>query len=477
VDDPAPVPSEPDAPPVVIEARGVGKRFDIYRNDRDRLLEVFGRRRHHGEHWALRGVDFEVRRGRSFGVVGPNGAGKSTLLRLIAGISRPTEGVVRVAAPLSTLLDLGVGFHPHFTGRENIALHGSLVGMGREAMEDRLPRIVEFAELDAFIDYPLRTWSSGMVLRLGFGIAAFTDAPILLVDEVLAVGDQYFQRKCIRKIEEFTAEGRTIVLVSHDLHAVRSLCREVLWLDAGSVRALGPAREVVDRYLGAERVRVARARPAETGDAFPFAPTPDPSPPPVVRSTLDDPALHDALVAACAVPDAARRFAEAADTRPFDTYDGDRPVLIGSGEVRVLEVRLLDGAGRPRSAFRTGETLVVAVTFRTTMPIPRPVFGVALFRDDGTYVHGPNTRFDRVLDGTYHGIYTFFAVYPGLPLLAGSYRVSVAVFDEAHLKPHVWHNQLYEFEVAQDVEDHGLVHLEHAWGLIVHHEAPPASGA
>jgi len=460
---------------VVIEARGVGKRFDIYRNDRDRLLEVFGRRRHHEEHWALSGVDFEVRRGRSFGIVGPNGAGKSTLLRLVAGVTRPTEGVVRVAAPLSTLLDLGVGFHPHFTGRENVALHGSLVGMDREALEERIPRIVAFAELDAFIDYPVRTWSSGMVLRLGFGIAAFSDAPILLVDEVLAVGDQYFQRKCVRKIEEFSEQGRTIVLVSHDLHAVRSLCREVLWLDAGRVRALGPAREVVDRYLGAERVRVARARPDEASDAFPFASTPPAHP--AVRSTLDDPALHAAIVEACAVPDAARRFAEATDVGPFDTYDGDRPVVIGSGEVRVLEVRLLDAAGRPRSTFRTGDTLVVAVTFRTTSPVPRPVFGVALFRDDGTYVYGPNTRFDRVLDGTYHGIYTFFAVYPRLPLLAGAYRVSVAVFDEAHLKPHVWHNQLYEFEVAQDVEDHGLVRLEHAWGLVTHHEAPPAGGA
>ena len=219
----------------VVSAEDMGKRFDIYLNDRSRLYEFFGRRSHHDEHWALRNVNFQVMRGRSFGIIGPNGAGKSTLLKIIGGITRPTEGVLRVQASLSTLLDLGLGFHQNFSGRENIRLNCALLGMTPEETEARIPAIIHFAELGEFIDYPVRTYSAGMNLRLGFAIAAHTEADVFLIDEVLAVGDQYFQRRCIDKIEEFLANGKTIILVSHDLHAVRSLCDEVMWLDQWSM--------------------------------------------------------------------------------------------------------------------------------------------------------------------------------------------------------------------------------------------------
>ena len=245
---------------VVIRARGVGKRFDIYLNDRSRFFEFFGRRKHHQEHWALRDLDFSIQRGRSFGVIGANGAGKSTLLKLIAGISEPTRGVLEVNAPMSALLDLGLGFHQNFSGRENIFLNCSLLGMKRDEVEQRIPDMIRFAELGEFIDLPVRTYSSGMALRLGFAIAAHMDSEVFLIDEVLAVGDQQFQRKCVNKIEEFLDKGRTIVLVSHDLHAIRSLCDEVLWLDSGEIRAIGPAREVVERYLDVDREQAGMRR-------------------------------------------------------------------------------------------------------------------------------------------------------------------------------------------------------------------------
>jgi ABC-type polysaccharide/polyol phosphate transport system ATPase subunit len=467
---------EPSPAPAVIEARGLSKRFDIYLNDRSRFFEFFGRRRHHEEHWALRDVSFQVERGRSFGVVGPNGAGKSTLLKLIAGISAPSSGELRINASMSTLLDLGLGFHPNFTGRENIALNCSLLGLTREEADERIPEIIAFAELDSFIDYPVRTYSTGMMLRLGFAIAGHTDADIFLVDEVLAVGDQYFQRKCIRKIEEFVEMGRTIVLVSHDLHAVRSLCHHALWLDGGRVQAVGTSREIVERYMGLERVRISQLRPTPEGSPLPRL---EEAPPPrqvpsAYTASVDDPELQRVLLDVCAMPDAERIWREGGGTEAYERYDGDKPVVVGSGEVRVLEVRLLDGLGRPRRRMRTGEKLVVAVSFRTTEPVERPIFGVAIFRDDGVYVFGPNTRFDGVLDGTYNGVYTFFIVYPSLDLLAGRYRFSIAAFDKSHLKPHVWHNQLYDLEVVQDCEDHGLVQLDHGWGLITHHEPSPA---
>lgn len=456
----------------VVRAVDLGKRFDIFLNDRSRLYEFFGNRTHHTEHWALKDINFEVRRGRSFGVVGPNGAGKSTLLKIIGGITRPSAGRLELRASLSTLLDLGLGFHQDFTGRQNIRLNCSLLGMSDRDIDLRIPEIIRFAELGDFIDLPVRTYSAGMNLRLGFAIAAHTDSDVFLVDEVLAVGDQYFQRRCIGKIEEFLKQGRTIILVSHDLHSVRSLCDEALWLDRGEVRAYGPAREVVDRYLDVERERAVGPR-ARSVHAFPSRPAAAPPPEaPRYQATVDDPALRASVLAACRLPDPAALWAEETDTSPFDVVDGDTPVVQGTGEVRVIGVQILDGKGRPRERLRTGEDLVVAVTFRTTEPVERPIFGVAIFRGDGVYIHGPNTRYDGVLDATYHGIYTFFIRWRALPLLSGRYRLSVAVFDKSHLKPHVWHNQLYDFEVHAEVDDHGAVLLDHAWGLITHVAAP-----
>jgi lipopolysaccharide transport system ATP-binding protein len=470
-----PAPAQSD---VLLEVDGLGKRFDIYPNDRSRFFELVGNRTHHVEHWALRGLSFQVRRGRAFGVVGSNGAGKSTLLRLLAGITEPSEGTVGVYGRMATLLDLGVGFHDTFTGRENIQLTCSLLGMHAEKIEARIPEIIRFAELGDFIDYPVRTYSTGMNLRLGFAIAMHSDADILLIDEVLAVGDQYFQRKCVRRIEEAVRDGATLVLVSHDLHAVRSLCDEVLWLDRGRPRVIGPPREVVERYLELDRLRVAPPAP----DA-PVRPPLRPVPGgvdrvialPASRVSEEDPSLREMLEVACAVPGASALH-EAEPGEVPSRKDGDTPVVAGTGEARILRVQLLDSAGNERERFRTGESLVVAVTFRTTEAITRPIFGVALFRNDGVYVFGPNTRFDGVLDGTYNGVYTFFVHYPKLPLLAGSYRVSVAIFDEGHVTPHVWHNQLYSFEVAQDVEDHGLVQLPHRWGVITWHDAARSGG-
>jgi ABC-type polysaccharide/polyol phosphate transport system ATPase subunit len=503
---------QPAPNPVALRLRGLGKRYAIYPNDRSRLLELVGSRRHHVEHWALRDVDLEVPRGGALGIIGPNGAGKSTLLRVLAGISDPTEGTLEVHGRLTTLLDLGVGFHDTFTGRENIALTCNLLGLTAQQVEARLPDILRFAELGAFIDHPVRTYSTGMCLRLGFAIAVHVDAEILVIDEVLAVGDQYFQRKCLRKISECRAKGVTLVVVSHDLHAIRSLCDEVAWIEGGRIKKLGRPREVVEAYLRLEGVRsapslpmqpvevtqpvreagvvtplhVARTRPAPASWETPAArahesaaPVASATPAPVHDDhvtlvlagtpTQLDPALLASLRAACAPADAAALFRTEAGAPPRE-LDGEIPRILGTGEVRIVAVRILDLHAQPVERLRTGDALTVAVTFRTTEPVHRPIFGVALFRDDGTYVFGPNTRWDEVLDGSYHGVYTYFAHYPGLPLLAGGYRVSVAVYDAGHVAPHAWHNQLHGFEVVSEVEDHGLVRIPHAWGMIRHHD-------
>lgn len=466
-----PPPDENSNPPEndwVLRATKISKRFEIYLNDRNRVYEFFGNRKHHTQHWALKNINFDVLEGQSFGIIGSNGAGKSTLLKLIAGITRPTEGELHIRSEVSTLLDLGLGFHHTFSGRENIRMNCALLGMKPDEIDHAIPKIIAFAELGDFIDFPVRTYSAGMNLRLGFSIAAHAPADLLLVDEVLTVGDQYFQRRCVKKIEEFIDKGRTIILVSHDLHAVRSLCDRVMWLDQGQIREIGPAKDIVDLYLDVERSKASSKRFV----AGPFlgttrhSPTPEPQ---KYDATINDPKLKEAITKACHLENPLAHF-QPMETEAFDVVDGEKPIVQGSGEIRILSVQVLDDSGHPRQRFKTGEDLIVAVTFRTTEPVPDPIFGVAIFRGDGVYIHGPNTRFDNVLRGTYQGVYSFFIRWPKIPLLTAHYRLSIAVFDQNHLKPHIWHNQLYDFEVYSDVEDHGLTLLQHDWGLITHHE-------
>jgi lipopolysaccharide transport system ATP-binding protein len=232
----------------------VSKRFVLRHERAYTVLEsmiglVKPTRRRTEEFWALRDVSFEIVAGETFGIIGPNGAGKSTVLKLMARILEPTSGEVTVRGRISPLLELGAGFHPELTGRENVYLNAALFGVSQAEAQDRYDQIVEFSELRDFIDAPLKHYSSGMYMRLGFAVAANIIPDVLLVDEVLAVGDEAFQKKCLSKIEEFRREGRTIVFVSHDLPTVRRICHQALWLDRGQVRATGPSEQVVDDYL------------------------------------------------------------------------------------------------------------------------------------------------------------------------------------------------------------------------------------
>src|SRR6266851_8230265 len=217
--------------------------------------------------YALKDVSFSVDGGQCFGVVGANGSGKSTLLKLIAGIAKPTTGTIDVEGRVSALLELGAGFHPDFTGRENAYLNGSLLGLSRRQTEAAMPKIESFAQLGRFFDAPIKTYSSGMAARLGFAVAVHVDPDVLLVDEVLAVGDEYFQHKCYAKIAEFRGAGKTIVLVSHDIGLIQRLCERALWLERGVAKAQGPTREVIAAYhreVG-EREQRERAARGEIG--------------------------------------------------------------------------------------------------------------------------------------------------------------------------------------------------------------------
>jgi len=237
-----------------VELRGVGKRFVIRRNPtfdlKVRFLAAFHRRHREmrEEFTALREVELRVPKGELLGIVGPNGSGKSTLLRLLAGILQPTEGEVCVRGRVAPLIELGVGFHPELTGLENVHLNTSLFGMSRRETEELLPEIVEFSELAEFVDRPVKSYSTGMYMRLGFSIAVHLQSDVLLLDEVLAVGDAHFQEKCLERLKKIHAAGRTIVMVSHDLGAIARMCERAVLLVAGTVRSQGPAEEVLRRY-------------------------------------------------------------------------------------------------------------------------------------------------------------------------------------------------------------------------------------
>ncbi len=226
-------------------AVNVSKHYDMYRRPMDRLIELLTRRQRHVVFPALEGVSFEVERGETVGIIGQNGAGKSTLLKLLCGVARPSSGSLSTNGTIASILELGTGFHPEFSGRDNAALNATILGLTQREVRERLPQILEFSELGSFVDRPVKTYSSGMYMRLAFSVAVNINPDILVIDEALAVGDGHFQKKCIDKIREFQEEGKTILFCSHALYYITSICRRTLWLDQGRLMRYGPSVDVV----------------------------------------------------------------------------------------------------------------------------------------------------------------------------------------------------------------------------------------
>ena len=369
---------------------------------------------------ALDGVSFEVPRGATFGVIGENGSGKSTLLKLMAGITPPTRGSLAVAGRISALIELGAGFHPEISGRENVAINGIMLGLSRREVEDRFDEIVAFAELQDFIDAPVKTYSSGMYMRLGFAVAIHVDPDVLLIDEVLAVGDEAFTRKCLDKIGEFHRRGKTIVLVTHSLGLVEKMCDEALWLRHGRLVDQGDPRRVVDAYLtyvaGGEEALLARDQP-------------------------EAPAAED----------------------PASAH-GYREGRWGSREVEITSVRLLDDRGKARHVYVPGEDLTVALEVRAAQDMRDFVFGVGLFTADGVHVYGTNTHLEEYVPRLAHGEGRVSLALRDLRLVEGTYLLDVA----AHRRdgtPYDYLRGLHSFRVKSRVKDVGVYRPEHAWSF------------
>ena len=377
----------------------VSKKFTLHhertRSFQETVLAFLKRQNNSREElWALKDASFAVERGKTVGIIGPNGSGKSTILKLITRILEPTSGHVVVQGRVSALIELGTGFHPDLTARENIYLNGSILGFGRNEMKAKFDRIVEFSELEKFIDVPIKHFSSGMHMRLGFAVAIHVDPDILLIDEILAVGDQAFQNKCLAKIGELRSQGLTILFVSHDLEAVRNLCNSALWLEDGVIQDRGTTDKVIDSYLN-NVTAVAEARLSREQ-----------------RITSNE-----------------NRW--------------------GSGEVEITEVKLLDAQGRERRSFKTGERMVVRLKYHAHIEVRQPVFGVAIYGSDGVHISGPNTKLSDYPVESVKGAGEIDYIIDMLPLLEGTYELSAVVYDQECLHAYDHQHRMHSFMVQR----------------------------
>jgi lipopolysaccharide transport system ATP-binding protein len=401
---------------------GVSKKFVLHR-ERPRsfqemvlnLVRRGGGNGRHEEFWALRDVSFVVEQGEAVGIIGPNGAGKSTVLKLVSRIISPTSGRVEINGKVGALLELGAGFHPDLTGRENVFLNGSILGLSRSYIQCKLDEIIAFAELERFIDVPVKHYSSGMYVRLGFSVAVHTNPEVLLVDEVLAVGDQNFQHKCLDRILGMQQQGVTICLVSHGLGSVRQLCSRAIWLDDGIVRAAGDVDDTISAYLSHAAVEEAARMQAAESEGVQEKPEPG------------------------------RRW--------------------GTRDIEIVDVSFLAPTGEKQSVFRVGEPWTVQLCYRAPQRVEAPIIGLAVHRTDGIHVCGPNTRFAGLDIPFVEGEGRVSYRVDRLPLMEGSYLVSVSAHNQADTVMYDYHDRMYIFKVRQTGkgERYGLVSLKGVW--------------
>ncbi len=370
---------------------------------------------------ALNDVSFTVPKGATFGVVGRNGSGKSTALKLVAGITKPTSGTVAVNGRVSALIELGAGFHPEISGRENVFINGIMLGLTKREIQARFDEIVDFAELTEFIDAPVKTYSSGMYMRLGFAVAIHVDPEVLLVDEVLAVGDEGFTHKCLDKFGEFKRRGKTILLVTHSLGLVERFCDEAVWLDGGVKKAEGDPQRVVGSYV----TDVARQE-----ERFLVA--------------GDEKALK--AVAAANISD----MNQASEGR------------WGSGGVEITSVVFQDASGVATQVFHTGEAMRVVLGVKASAPVRDFVFGIGVFLPDGLLVYGTNTDIEELESELLEGDAQVTLQIDSLDLVEGTYKLDVAVH-KGDGAPYDYHRLLHTFRVKSRIKDTGIYRPKHRW--------------
>ena len=414
-----------------IEVKDVRKKFRVYFDKGNQLKErlLFRSRNRYEDRWVLNGISFAIKKGEAVGLIGHNGCGKSTTLKLLTRIMYPTEGSIELNGRVSSLIELGAGFHPDMSGRENIYTNASIFGLSKKEIDERMDDIVEFSEMEQFLDNPVRTYSSGMYMRLAFSVAINVNADILLIDEILAVGDINFQAKCFNKLKEIKAQGTTIVIVSHSLGQIEQICDRTIWLDGGKIKADGRPRDVHPEYMdfmGQKRQEIAEketARKEEKSGKKAGERTED----------TDN-----------AVPEEKKRW--------------------GNGHARIHQVRMLDASGKSQSAFATGSSVTIEMDYSVKEKVEDAVFGIGIFDQKGQQVYGTNTRIDQLGEFSLENDGTMRVTLDSVNLLPGIYLLDIAIESQVGI-PVDYFREAYTFEMYSQIGDVGMVRLNHRWEI------------
>lgn len=411
-----------------IEVRSVSKHFRVYFDKGTSLKEkvLFRSRRRYEDRVVLDDVSFSVKRGEAIGLIGGNGCGKSTTLKLLTKILYPDEGTIETCGRVSALIELGAGFHPDMSGRENIYTNAAIFGLTKAEIDSRIQTIIDFSELGDYIDNPVRTYSSGMYMRLAFSVAINVDADVLLVDEILAVGDAAFQAKCFNRMREIKASGTTIVIVSHSLGQIEQICDRSIWICNGQVRAEGAPRDVHPAYLEYMGEKQSE-HTAESEGASANMPSP--------------------------ADTAAKTLESVADKNRW-----------GNGDVHITDVRLLDVNGQPKAVFRTGESINIAIDYAVKKPVSNPACGIGIFRNDGLQCYGTNTQIDHILNVQFQKDGCIACNVSKCQLLPGEYTLDVAIHTEDGFAYDYW-RMATNFQVYSETQDVGVTRLEHSWKI------------
>lgn len=439
---------------VVIEVKDVTKSFKIY-TDKGKMLKeriLFRNRNRFEMRNVLKGISFEVKRGESIGLIGSNGCGKSTTLKLLSKIIYPNSGSIQIAGRVSSLIELGAGFHPDMSGRENIFINAAIFGLSRKETEKRLNSIIEFSELEEFIDNPVRTYSSGMYMRLAFSVAISVDADILLIDEILAVGDTNFQAKCFNKLREIKASGVTIIMVSHDSNMIERFCDRAIWLNDGKIVEQGKTTQVVDAYMShmgevrLEELQKEERRQQEAAESE--------------KKTDEDVTTAEE-----------ETLQETNQTESSDTGVKDETESIdfsanrfGLKYIQITKAAIINEKGNETTVLKNGEDITIHIFYKINKKLEEYIFGIGFYDLEGKCLMGNNTSIDRVPVKLTTDEGCVKCHVKKLPLLEGRYGLNVAVVDGVGT-PMDFYRQYCEFTVLSSDKSTGIFSVEREWEI------------
>lgn len=418
-----------------IDLRNVYKKFNVYIDKRRSFKEkiLFPKSNQYVERVVLNGISLSVKKGEAIGLIGRNGCGKSTLLKLISRIMYPEKGIVKVSGRVSSLIELGAGFHPDMSGRENIITNASILGLSKKQIEERMAQIIDFSELGDFIDNPIRTYSSGMYMRLAFAVAINVDADILLIDEILAVGDVSFQKKCFDKLKSIKNKGTTIVIVSHSLGQIEKICDKSYWIEEGKIVCEGTPKEVHKKYLtfmndGSDEEEEVDLKQEE-----------------VNKNNVEQEEI---------------KYEEIKHQEIVINKNRKR---WGNKEAEITSVELFDTKGKEKDIFKTGEEIIIKIKYKADKKIKNAVAGIGIFRNDGVNCYGTNTYIDNLKGITLNESGEIIFKFNN-SLLEGKYLLDVALHTIDEI-PYDYYREAVIFNVTTNIRDCGISRLEHHWKL------------